>query len=184
MTGIFFNTVFQQIYLKPACTHTGEKVFHGNVTTRVLHVEKTVNNHHLHNALTLDTNQTVEGTLRLLNGFEVPTGDLTVENVNGVNWKAVREHGVHPAILKLQGINKNVTIRNLCSIGGSLAAGHLKVNGESLEDLLNDIVYSVSKNIFSLNFLRFIAFTIIFLHAEWRRRYNNWPQEIFLIEDK
>lgn len=136
----------------------GEKVFLGNVTTRVLHVEKRVNNHHLHNALTLDTNQTVKGTLRLLNGFEVPTGDLTVDTVNGVDWKALREHGVHPAILKLQGINKNVTIRNLCSIGGSLAAGHFKVNGESLEDLLNDIVYAVSKLMFLLNLVYFYHF--------------------------
>ena len=154
---------------------TGEKVFLGNVTTRLLNVEKKVNNHNLHNAFTLDTNQTVNGSVHLLNGFEVPAGDLTVETVNGVDWEAVREHGVHPAILKLQGLNKNVSIRNLCTIEGSLAAGHFKVNGERLEDLLEDIVYAVSLYLSSFIYWSVVNFVMPFLHAEWLRYRSNWP---------
>ena len=107
-----FQTCF---YLKD------KKVFFGNITTRLLNVEKKVNNHNLHNAFTLDTNQAVNGSVHQLNGFEVPAG--TVETINGVDWKAIREHGVHPAILKLQKLNKNVTIRNLCTIGAHWLLG-------------------------------------------------------------
>ena len=124
---------------------TGEKISLGNVTARSLHVETTINGHNLRNALTLDTNQTVKGDLYFLNGFEVPTGDLTIQTLNDVDWKAVREKGVHPAIFERHGLEKNVTIRNLCSIGGSLSTTHFKVNGESLDDILNDIVYTVSQ---------------------------------------
>lgn len=124
---------------------SGEKVFLGNVTARVFRAETKVNGHHLHNALTLDTDQTVNGDVQSLNGIDIPTGDLTVGTVNGVEWKAVRENGLHPALLKRPGWNKNVTLRNSCRIDGALTAAHFKVNGKSLEDLLNDVVYAVSK---------------------------------------
>lgn len=121
----------------------GEKVFLGDVTAQVLRAESKVNGHYLHSALTLDTNQTVNGDVQL-NGIDVTDGDLMVETLNDVEWKAIRENGVHPALLKRPGWNKNVTIRNSCAIDGVLTSAHFKVDGESLEDLLNDIIYAVS----------------------------------------
>lgn len=103
-----------------------------------------INGHHLPNALTLDTNQSVAGTVHFLNGFKVPTADLSIKTLNEVDWEAAHEIGVHPALLKLNGLKKNVTIRNLCSINGSLIAVRFKVNGERLDDVLGDIVYAVS----------------------------------------
>lgn len=119
----------------------GEKVFLGDVTAHVLRAESKVNGHYLHSALTLDTNQTVNGDVQL-NGIDVTDGDLMVETLNDVEWKAIRENGVHPALLKRPGWNKNVTIRNSCKIDGVLTSAHFKVDGESLEDLLNDIIYA------------------------------------------
>lgn len=103
-----------------------------------------VNGHNLTNALTHNTNQTVTGTVQLLNGFNVPTADLSIGTVNEVDWEVVHEKGVHPALLKQRGIGKNVIIRNLCSINGSLIAVQFNINGENLDTVLGDIVYAVS----------------------------------------
>lgn len=82
----------------------------------------------------------------MMNGFTIPNGDLTILTLNDVDWKAVREKGVHPAIFERQGVKLNVTIRNLCSVGSSLSTTRFKVNGEALDEILNDIVYIVSFN--------------------------------------
>ena len=82
--------------------------------------------------------------VKLLNGFEVPTGNLQIEKLNEVDWNFMRVKGVHPALLKQRGLKKNVTIRNLASIGGSLTTDQLMVNGENLDEILNDLVYAVS----------------------------------------
>lgn len=137
----------------------------GKVNSRLLNIEGVVNGHHLHNALTYDTNQSVSGTVRLVDGFESPTADLSIETLNDIDWESVHEKGVHPALLKLHGLKKNVTIRNLCSIGGSLTAVKFKVNGENLDDVLDDIVYAVSLNtVWSLNF---ITQTFLSPSTEW-----------------
>lgn len=102
-----------------------------------------MNGHLLQNALTYDTNQNVTSPVKFLNGFEIPNGDLKIDTLNQVNWNLMQQIGVYPALLKQHGLKKNVTIRNLCSIGGSLNAEQLKVNGENLEDILSDLVYAV-----------------------------------------
>lgn len=121
----------------------GQKRFIAPVEVRSLSVYGLVNGHRLQDALTLDTNQTVTGTVHMLVGFAVPDGDLDMKTLNGANWTTMMEHGVHPAILAMPGLRKNVTIRNSCSIGGSLVADGLKVNGENLTHILDDLVYSV-----------------------------------------
>lgn len=124
--------------------NSGEKIFLGNVSSRILQMEGRVNGHHLHNAVTLDTNQTFLGALHLQSGFTVPHADLSITTVNQIDWEVMRDKGVHPAILERQGLGKNVTFRNLCSIGGSLTAAQFKVNGEKLDDVLSDVVYTVN----------------------------------------
>ena len=105
-----------------------------------------ISGHRLENAFTLDTNQNVNGTVHLQGGFDIPNGDLHLGSLNGADWIAVMEMGVHPALLALPRVEKNVTINNFVAIKGKLLPNHVKVPGEAdlLEEILGDLVYSVS----------------------------------------
>ena len=111
--------------------------------SRSVVVDGRVNGHKLENALTLDTDQNVTGSMFLPDGFDV-SEDLVVGNVNGANWTMVREIGLHPALLTHQpGLVKNITMRNPWSIGGTLSPSRITVDGEDLANILADLVYSV-----------------------------------------
>lgn len=122
----------------------GRKVFKGPVRARSVTVDGRVNGHRLENALTLDTDQHITGTMFFPDGIDV-SGDLAVFSVNGANWTMVREMGVHPALLiHKPGLVKNVTMRNPWTINGTLFPAHVRVDGEDLADILDNLVYSVS----------------------------------------
>lgn len=126
--------------------NAGVKSFEGVVHARNLTVDGLINGHLLQDAFTLDTNQSVNGTIELQSGFDVSESDLHIGSLNGANWLAVMEHGVHPALLAVPGLAKNVTITAPCTIDGTLHSGHLTATGEveHLNDIFNDLVFNVS----------------------------------------
>lgn len=106
---------------------------------------KRVNGHTINDIVALDTDQTITAPINFRKGFEIPSGDLKVEKINNITWKSVREKGLHPAILELQNLEKDVKFLGNATIAGILIS-EIRVGNESLDALLDDLICQVLLN--------------------------------------
>lgn len=141
LTGKTHNSDKHRYYISPFF-FLGRKTFEDETTVNTL-VTKLVNGHEIKDIITLDTDQEISTPVNFRKGFEVAGDDLTVEKINNIAWKRVREIGLHPAILEQETLVKDVIIQNSCAIKGILESSEVKVGNENLKGVLDDLVYKV-----------------------------------------